>query len=537
MVYFMTRTGHTYTSGKCVTMAITKSHYYTASIKPVISILGFVLLLAACVLLTACVSEVETRAVSSPMQFTVPGGDRMLRAVEASTIEARYTFALDGQEPTEAIAMSRVGTSTQWETPQIIIPPNTGFLFELSWFAGFDGERIEYASQSFRSVIGVNSNQVFNLSELPYSFDDFDSDSDGVNNYEEFLAGTNPIVFDDEDTTDAGSLDMGATAGVADTGTADTGTADAGIADAGSADTGTVDTGTVDTGTVDTGTADAGTADTGTVDAGTVDMGTADAGTADTGTIDAGTADAGSTTTGLTDGGVITPSGTITGVWFGNNNFGEGVMIVDANENVVALSSNDSGQYETVFGPASGALERFLHRDSENPAFADSFTPAGDSPSVIDPTLSDTITYNLSVENDGQQINHTGEGGDFSMTFANENDLVPISVEGIAGNWYSKSSICPVDCNITLEMTMTDAGDINGFTQFNNGQEVPLNGSAFIAQASTQYLNIQFTWNETRRTGVLYFDRLDPTRLILNTIGPAVTSSASASFTASLIRR
>lgn len=268
--------------------------------------------------------------------------------------------------------------------------------------------------------------------------------------------------------------------------------------------------------------APAGTSTTGTTTTGTTTTGTTTTGTTTTG---------GGTDGGGTDGGAVTPSGTISGAWFGSNNFGEGVMIVDANGIVNAFAANGSGQYETVFGPASGELQHFFHRDSENAAFADSFTLAGDPAEPAGNT-----PYALAVQSDGQQIAHTGAGGDFTMTFATQDDLAPISVANIAGTWTAKTSFCDAECNITLSMTFAADGTVSGFTQFNATPEVPLVGTVSAASAATQYLNVEFIWAEKRRSGVVYFDRRDPTRLFINTFGPGDTPDTSASFTASMIR-
>lgn len=258
-------------------------------------------------------------------------------------------------------------------------------------------------------------------------------------------------------------------------------------------------------------------------------------GTTTTGTT---TASGATTGAGATDGGPVTPSGTIAGAWFGTNNFGDGVMIVDANQNVFALAANGSGQYETVFGPASEQLQRFVHRDSDNPAFADSFTLAGEPPSKLTASAAgDLITYNLATINDGQEISNTGTGNDFTMTFATENDLAPISLDLITGDWAAKTSFCAVDCNLTLSMTFTADGGVTGFTLFNEDGLSPLEGAVTVAPGSTQHLNISFIWTEKNRRGVLHFDRNQPTHLVLNTFGPADEAGESRSFTARMIRQ
>jgi len=270
------------------------------------------------------------------------------------------------------------------------------------------------------------------------------------------------------------------------------------------------------------------------------DDGGATTGTSPTnGTTTNGTTTNGTTGGGVTNGGPIAPTGSIAGAWFGNNHYGEGVMIVDAAGNVSALATNGAGQYESAFGPANGNLQRFVHRDSDNPAFADSFTLSGEPPSLLTGDVADdTIAYNLSTPDEGQSITNSGN---FSMTFATENDLAPVSLASIAGNWTAKTSFCvsppaAEECNLTLNMTFGADGTVTGSTVYNVDGVSPLNGTVTVAEGATQYLNISFTWTEKQRTGVVHVDRLDPTRLVINTFGSADTEGQSRSFTASMIR-
>jgi len=230
------------------------------------------------------------------------------------------------------------------------------------------------------------------------------------------------------------------------------------------------------------------------------------------------------------NGGTITPSGDIPGVWFGQNNFGEAVMVIDSNQNVYSLAANGSGGYETVFGPTSGQLDQFFHRDSIE-ANATSFTLAGDLPSTQG-AASDTITYDLSVGNEGQQLTNAGTAtaAAFDMTLAQLNDVPAISVGDVAGTWTAQTSYecVPVNCQFSLTLNIAASGALTGDTNFNNGEFVAeLTGT--VAAGSSQYLTINFNWNETSRAGVLYFDRADNTRLIVNTVGPNGAAKQSLS--------
>lgn len=224
------------------------------------------------------------------------------------------------------------------------------------------------------------------------------------------------------------------------------------------------------------------------------------------------------TTPGTTTGGDgDTPSGSTAGVWFGTTGFGDGVVVVGDSGQVTGLSSNGAGQFEAVFGTAGSAMERFFHRDSVNPASATSFTLAGDVPSTTDPVQADTQTYNLTVTNDGQQLDNTGDAGAFSLTFATGDDVGTIDTASIAGTWVGLTSFCAADCDLSLTMTFSADGAFTGSTQFNATPVIPLTGSA-TDSGSTQYLNVSMTWNGEQRDGVLYRDRTT-SKLVLNTVG------------------
>jgi len=256
-------------------------------------------------------------------------------------------------------------------------------------------------------------------------------------------------------------------------------------------------------------------------------------GTTGTGTTGGGTT-GGTTGGGTTTGGGVTPSGGIPGVWFGQNDFGEGVMVIDSNENVYALTVNNIAEYETVFGPVSGPLAFFTHRESVNQATATSFTMVGDQAPGTPPA---TKTYNLSVEADGQQIrnSNTGTAADFVMTLADLNNVPAISLADIAGTWTAQTSFngCAGICELGLTLIIGADGSVSGNTNF-EGTEISLQGSATTDGNASQYLNLSFEWNGTSRTGVLYIDRNDTSRLIVNTLGP--DGDVSSTISARLLR-
>ncbi len=234
-------------------------------------------------------------------------------------------------------------------------------------------------------------------------------------------------------------------------------------------------------------------------------------------------------------GGGVTPSGGLPGVWIGPNDFGEAVMIIDSSDNVYALAADGAGQnYEAVFGPASSQLEYFSHLSSSDTATATSFRLAGDRPAADAPQ---NKTYNLVVENDGQQIRNTAAATGFQMNLANLNDQPAISVADVVGAWSANTSYpCGgVNCYLELDMTVAADGSVGGGTDFNSGVfEAGIDGTVSAANGSSQYLTLSFSWNGTNRNGVMYVDRNDTSRIIINTVGP--DGDSNASFTARLTR-
>ncbi len=228
------------------------------------------------------------------------------------------------------------------------------------------------------------------------------------------------------------------------------------------------------------------------------------------------------------------PTGSISGVWFGQSNFGDAVFVIDNTNRLIGLSENN-GSFEILHGTTSQA-DRFLHRDSTDPAHGDSFTLAGDLPSVTDPALPDTAAYSLTVTNDGQQLDNASAVGAFSLTFATTNDLPAVDTAFLTGTWRALTSFCIADCDLELQLDIADDGSVSGFTNFEqSATPIPLQGALSAAADSTQYQNISFVWNGTDRSGVIHRDRTDPSRIVLNTVGP--DEAGNRSFSAVLTRQ
>jgi len=243
--------------------------------------------------------------------------------------------------------------------------------------------------------------------------------------------------------------------------------------------------------------------------------------TPNTGTVNPG----GGTTT-------VTPSGEVPGVWFGNNGFGDALVVIEDDLDIFSFSASSAGTYETVFGKLGGApAERFIHRNSDNPAHGDSFTLVGDPPTLLDPDDSDTISYNMTVSNDGEQLDNSGAA--FSLAFARTDDVQAIAVADIVGDWRALTSFAATNGDLELTMRFASDGAVSGFTDFNSGGRIDITGGTVSAVAnSPQYLAIAFVWNDTPRTGVITRDR-SSNKLLLNSFGPDV-EGGNKSFSALL---
>ncbi len=89
------------------------------------------------------------------------------------------------------------------------------------------------------------------------------------------------------------------------------------------------------------------------------------------------------------------------GVWQGNLGFGDGVYIIDNNNNIYCLASTDGAAYHSLFGNLgsgntyNGSLDAHFHPAS-NAVKGISFAPQGED-------LGTAPTYNLNIVN-GQTI-------------------------------------------------------------------------------------------------------------------------------------
>ncbi len=218
------------------------------------------------------------------------------------------------------------------------------------------------------------------------------------------------------------------------------------------------------------------------------------------------------------------------GVWFGTTSFGEGVFVIGNDGSLYGLSSRDDGLYESVFGRGDGTVQRYLHLASRNTDHGTSFNLLGERPENFNTFDMNEVMYNLAVNNEGQQLTNSGIGGNFSLTFATADDVMPIDLQSVAGQWESRSAFCPTDCDITVVLDIANSGFLSGSTQVNDGAPAQLAGSLAVPGDSDLYLQVEYLLNGDRRAGVVYFDRFSDA-LILNSIGvDNNTGSLSAIF-------
>jgi len=215
------------------------------------------------------------------------------------------------------------------------------------------------------------------------------------------------------------------------------------------------------------------------------------------------------------------------GIWTGSTDFGTGVYIIDAENNLFGLSSDGAENFKSLFGPIDGLIERFDHRISDNLALGDAYTIVGD-PDMQFANLS----YAFSISEDGNSLTNTSTLGEFTMTAANDN---AITIADAVGNWESKTSFCDT-CPLELNLTIEADGSISGSTVFGqNGMVDPANTlplSGTLKEAG-QYLTVSFNWDGKTRKGVVYRE-MGTQKLIINTVGIESAADGNRAFSALL---
>lgn len=190
--------------------AATVSQDSTVSYRLFITLISLIWLLIACTGSNQPVNSDRKDSAVTPMRFSAPGGEALLRAVNIETVKARIAWMLiDGTDGNGPINMNRNVGGEVWESPPITLKRGASYNISITWSAtGVDGVEVDYATQEY-SYTGTSESEQIDLSGQAYNFERFDEDNDGLNNYEELLAGTELVTADSCDGQ--GGSDPGST--------------------------------------------------------------------------------------------------------------------------------------------------------------------------------------------------------------------------------------------------------------------------------------------------------------------------------------
>ncbi len=151
-------------------------------------------IVALAVILAGCSKQQQVNSsAESQLSIQAPGFERLRRTIDSTTLEAKVvvTSASDSQSIT-AIPASPATSLDGTRTALVQVPQGVPFSIEVIWSAlGLDSIRVEYAV--FREAFpGTAQNISINVNTDQYdlSATAFDSDNDGISNFEELVAGT-----------------------------------------------------------------------------------------------------------------------------------------------------------------------------------------------------------------------------------------------------------------------------------------------------------------------------------------------------------
>jgi len=173
----------------------------------------FTALFALAVALAGC-SKDQGASLSADSQLSIfpPGLERLSRVIDSATLEAR--IVVTAAEHTQSfVATPTVSPEGSW-TASFQVPQGVPFSIEIVWSAPGpeDSNRVDYAL--FReSYTGIAQNTSINVNSDQYdvSATAFDSDGDGISNFDELVDGT--LAADEEPLADSAvvyySLDNG----------------------------------------------------------------------------------------------------------------------------------------------------------------------------------------------------------------------------------------------------------------------------------------------------------------------------------------
>lgn len=155
------------------------------------SLVAFAFILTGCSKENAPVISSDTQLRISPSGLERPPGlERLRRMIDTTTLEARVVVT--AASDTQSIAATAANPSEVSRTASVQVPSGVPFSIEVIWSAlGVNAIRVDYAI--FREVYSAIANDIsLNVSSDQYDMSAaaFDSDNDGISNFEELVAGT-----------------------------------------------------------------------------------------------------------------------------------------------------------------------------------------------------------------------------------------------------------------------------------------------------------------------------------------------------------
>jgi len=145
----------------------------------------------AVVILAGCTKETEFGIpADSQLLVSPPGLERLQRMIDTTSLEARVIVAAASN--TQTITATATSSSELSRTASVQVPKGVPFSIEVVWSAiGVNDIRVDYAI--FRQDYTETANDIsINISPEQYDLSAaaFDSDNDGISNFEELEAGT-----------------------------------------------------------------------------------------------------------------------------------------------------------------------------------------------------------------------------------------------------------------------------------------------------------------------------------------------------------
>ncbi|MBX2839212.1 MAG: hypothetical protein KTR35_20315 [Gammaproteobacteria bacterium] len=232
--------------------------------------------------------------------------------------------------------------------------------------------------------------------------------------------------------------------------------------------------------------------------------------------------DEGSTSGGGTTGGDVSGNG---GIWTGDIGYGSGVYVVDANNNVYGLSSDDGSTYTSSFGNIgngttySGSLVEYFHPAS-NAVSGIAMAPIGEE------FAGSGTPLNLNIVA-GQTIENLASGNEFTLTNS-PSSLTTATPSAVAGSWRGTHSFLTGDnsyaeyrMDVTFSgNTMTGSTGVYSFGGDNDGAIDFVHDVNGTIAGYSNALTTNFTWSDaggtTTYNGVIYFHPDGSGNLVVN---------------------